>query len=68
MMRHEPPDHRPRIVSPHRDISQHAMPYCATHNQLYPHATVGWLTPASVTDLALIPARCPRCAPKQEEK
>ena len=51
-----------RTVSPHREISYHAMPYCPDHNRLYPHPFVGWLTPASVEGLALIPyVRCDLC-------
>jgi hypothetical protein len=54
-----------RTVSPHRDISHHAMPYCAQHNRLYPHAYVGWLTPAGIAGLHLLPCRCDRC-PKEQ--
>ena len=54
-----------RNVSPQRDISHHAMPYCPTHNRLSPHPCVGWLTPASVEGLAVIPARCPSCIKEQ---
>jgi hypothetical protein len=50
-----------RDLSPHRDLSPYAMPYCAIHNRLFPHPGVGWLTPASVEGCALIPVRCPRC-------
>jgi hypothetical protein len=54
-----------REVSPHREISHHAMPYCQRHNKLFPHPCVGWLTPASVEGLALIHARCPSCLKEQ---
>ena len=50
-----------RDLSPHQDIAQHAMLYCAIHNRLFPHPGVGWLTPASVAGLALVPVRCPSC-------
>jgi hypothetical protein len=50
-----------RTVSPHRDISHDAMPFCARHNRLFPHPFVGWLTPAGIAGLALIPARCDHC-------
>ena len=48
-------------LSPYQEISSHAMPYCAMHNRLFPHLGVGWLTPARVEGLDLVPARCPRC-------
>ena len=48
-------------LSPCRDIALHAMPYCALHNRLFPHPGVGWLTPASIAGLALLPVRCPSC-------
>lgn len=50
-----------RDLSPCRDIALHAMPYCALHNRLFPHPGIGWLTPASITGLALLPVRCPSC-------
>jgi hypothetical protein len=37
------------------------MTYCATHNRLFFHPFVGWLTPLQITGLALVPARCDRC-------
>jgi len=37
------------------------MTSCATHNRLFPHPFVGWLTPHRITGLALVPARCDRC-------
>jgi hypothetical protein len=49
-----------RAVSPHRDISHHAMPYCPGHHRLFPNVCVDWLTPASIEGLSLILARCPR--------
>ena len=54
-----------REVSPHRDISHRAMPYCPVHNRLFPHPCVGWLTPVSVEGLALFCARCPTCIKEQ---
>ena len=45
----------------YRDISHHAMPYCAPHNRLFPHYTVGWLTPASPEALHVFPAPCDVC-------
>lgn len=50
-----------RDLSAHRDITPHAMPYCSLHNRLFPHPGVGWLSPASVEGLAVIPVRCPSC-------
>ena len=44
-----------------RECSGHAMPYCQTHNRLFPHLCVGWLTPAGTQGLALIPAPCDAC-------
>lgn len=42
-------------------MSQHAMPYCAEHNRLYPHYAIGWLTPAGTQGLHLLAAQCPTC-------
>ena len=45
----------------YRDISYHAMPYCTKHNRLFPHYTVGWLTPARPEELHVFPAPCDVC-------
>jgi hypothetical protein len=55
----EPPP--TRMISPYRETSHHAMPYCAMHNRLYPHAYVGWLTPAGISGLHLLPMTCDEC-------
>ena len=48
-------------MPPHADRALLGMTYCATHNRLFPHPFVGWLTPHRITGLALVPARCDRC-------
>src|SRR5690242_17697754 len=55
-----------RTVSPHREISHNAMPFCARHNRLFPHPFIGWLTPAGIEGLALIPARCDHCLKERQ--
>jgi len=32
-------------MTPHEDRVLSGMTYCATHNRLFPHPFVGWLTP-----------------------
>lgn len=36
-------------------------PYCTRHNRLYPHPTVGWLTPAKPQELQTLQAFCDEC-------
>jgi hypothetical protein len=45
----------------YRDIAHHAFPYCKTHNRLFPHYTVGWLTPARPEELITFQALCDVC-------
>jgi hypothetical protein len=45
----------------YRDISHPAFPYCKTHNRLFPHYTVGWLTPARPEELHVFQALCDLC-------
>jgi len=45
----------------YRDIAHPAFPYCKRHNRLFPHATVGWLTPARPEELPTFPALCDGC-------
>jgi hypothetical protein len=44
------------------------MAYCATHNRLFPHPFVGWLTPHGTTGLALVPARCDWCTKERGDE
>jgi len=48
-------------MAPRCDRALPGMTSCATHNRLFPHPFVGWLTPHRITGLALVPARCDRC-------
>jgi hypothetical protein len=45
----------------YREVSQPAFPYCQQHNRLYPHYTVGWLTPARPEALDTFQALCDIC-------
>ena len=36
-------------------------PYCKTHNRLFPHPIVGWLTPAKPEDIQTFQALCDLC-------
>jgi hypothetical protein len=45
----------------YRDIAHPAFPYCRKHNRLFPHWSVGWLTPASTQDLHTFQAQCDVC-------
>jgi hypothetical protein len=44
------------------------MAYCATHNRLFPHPFVGWLTPHGIAGLALVPARCDWCTKERGDE
>ena len=52
------------MMTAHRDSARFGMAYCATHNRLFPHPLMGWLTPHGTTGLALVPACCDWC-PKE---
>jgi hypothetical protein len=45
----------------YRDIAHPAFPYCKQHNRLFPHYTVGWLTPARPEELHVFQALCDVC-------
>jgi hypothetical protein len=45
----------------YREISHPAFPYCKKHNRLFPHYTVGWLTPARPEELITFQAQCDVC-------
>ena len=55
-------------MPPHADRALLGMTYCATHNRLFPHPFVGWLTPHRIAGLALVPARCDRCFKEYGDK
>jgi hypothetical protein len=48
-------------MTPQREMTRPGMAYCATHNRLFPHPLVGWLTPHGIARLALVPTRCDWC-------
>jgi hypothetical protein len=45
----------------YREVSYPAFPYCQKHNRLFPHYTVGWLTPARPHELPTFQALCDEC-------
>jgi hypothetical protein len=45
----------------YRDVAHPAFPYCQRHNRLFPHYTVGWLTPVYPEKLKTFPAVCDVC-------
>jgi hypothetical protein len=45
----------------YRHTAHPAFPYCAKHNRLFPHYTVGWLTPARPEALHVFHALCDVC-------
>jgi len=44
-----------------REIAHPAFPYCTKHNRLFPHASIGWLTPARPHELETFQALCDEC-------
>ena len=45
----------------YRDVAHPAYPYCQKHNRLFPHWSVGWLTPARPEELEIFQAQCDVC-------
>ena len=45
----------------YREIAHPGYPYCPTHNRLFPHPVVGWLTPAYPEKLPTFQVKCDRC-------
>jgi hypothetical protein len=45
----------------YRNISHPAFPYCKKHNRLFPHYSVGWLTPGRPEELHIFQALCDIC-------
>jgi|RhiMetStandDraft_8_1073273.scaffolds.fasta_scaffold32862_2 hypothetical protein len=45
----------------YREVAHPAYPYCRKHNRLFPHYTVGWLTPARPEALPTFQALCDIC-------
>jgi len=45
----------------YREISHPAFPYCKKHNRLFPHYSVGWLTPIYPEKLETFQAECDIC-------
>jgi hypothetical protein len=55
----------------YREVAHPAFPYCRKHNRLYPHYTVGWLTPARPEELPTFQAQCDECratSPRESER
>jgi hypothetical protein len=50
------------------EVIPRGMAYCATHNRLFPHPSVGWLTPHGTRGLALVPARCDWCTKERGDE
>jgi hypothetical protein len=56
------------MVAPRCDMALPGMTYCATHNRLFPHPFVGWLTPHRIAGLALVLARCDWCTKERGDE